>query len=143
MFHNFWRSLARVRSRKRDEDFAPATSHTQSLLAEHFFVASVAQLLDIVEQPLPLACALSCSAFSSVALVTGSVLYPFLACIRPSRAATSAPCCGTGCVCRCFPPILVMDIHGDHAFLCRGDAASAGFQLRHRLVQQSLGSIMR
>ena len=36
-----------------------------------------------------------------------------------------------------------MDIHGDHALLCRGDAASAGFQLRHRLVQQSLGSILR
>ena len=36
-------------SRGRDEDFAPVTSHTQSLMAEHFFAASAAQLLDIVE----------------------------------------------------------------------------------------------
>ena len=36
-----------------------------------------------------------------------------------------------------------MDIYGDHALLCRGDPSSAGFQLRHRLVQQSLSTILR
>ena len=36
-----------------------------------------------------------------------------------------------------------MDIYGDHALLCCGDVASAGFQLRHRVVQQSLGTILR
>ena len=36
-----------------------------------------------------------------------------------------------------------MDIYGDHALLFCGDAAFAGFQLCHRLVQQSLGTILR
>ena len=36
-----------------------------------------------------------------------------------------------------------MDIYGDHALLHRGDPSSAGFQLRHRMVQQSLGTILR
>ena len=34
-----------------------------------------------------------------------------------------------------------MDEYGDHAFVCRGDLASAGFQLRHRVVQQSFSII--
>ena len=36
-----------------------------------------------------------------------------------------------------------MDIFGDHALLCRRDPSSAGFQLRHRLVQQTLGQLLR
>ena len=32
-----------------------------------------------------------------------------------------------------------MDIFGGHALLCRRDPSSARFQLRHRLVQQTLG----
>ena len=36
-----------------------------------------------------------------------------------------------------------MDIFGDHALLCRRDPSSAGFQLRHRLVQQTLGLLLR
>ena len=36
-----------------------------------------------------------------------------------------------------------MDVYGDHALLCRCDPASAGFQFRHRVVQQTLGIILR
>ena len=36
-----------------------------------------------------------------------------------------------------------MDVFGDHALLCRGDPAYAGFQLRHRLVQQTLSLLLR
>ena len=36
-----------------------------------------------------------------------------------------------------------MDIFGDHALLCRRDPSSAWFQLRHRLVQQTLGLLLR
>ena len=36
-----------------------------------------------------------------------------------------------------------MDIFGDHALLCRRDPSSAGFQLLHRLVQQTLGLLLR
>ena len=36
-----------------------------------------------------------------------------------------------------------MDSFGDHALLCRRDPSSAGFQLRHRLVQQTLSTLLR
>ena len=36
-----------------------------------------------------------------------------------------------------------MDSFGDHALLCRRDPSSAGFQLRHSLVQQTLGQLLR
>ena len=39
---------------------------------------------------------------------------------------------------RCSSSRSLMDIYGDHALLCRGDAVSASFQLHHRLVQRSL-----
>ena len=37
----------------------------------------------------------------------------------------------------------LMNIYGDHALLCGGDPNSAGFHLCRRLVQQSLGIILR
>ena len=36
-----------------------------------------------------------------------------------------------------------MDAFGDHALLCSSDSRSGGFQLRHSLVQRSLGIILR
>ena len=35
-----------------------------------------------------------------------------------------------------------MDIYGDHALLCRGDPHFSNLQLRHHLMQQSLGIIL-
>ena len=36
-----------------------------------------------------------------------------------------------------------MDSFEDHALLCRQDPSSAGFQLRHRLVEQTLSTLLR
>ena len=36
-----------------------------------------------------------------------------------------------------------MDAFGDHALLCSSDSRSGGFQLRHSLVQRSLGIILQ
>ena len=36
-----------------------------------------------------------------------------------------------------------MDIFGEHALLFRRDPSSAGFQLRHRIVQTTLGLLLR
>ena len=36
-----------------------------------------------------------------------------------------------------------MNVYGDHALLCCGDPGSAGFQLRHCVMQQSLVIILR
>ena len=137
-------------SRGRDEDFAPATSHTLSLMAEHYLAASAEQLLDIVEQQLasrlrPLLQCLHLRGNSDWLLIVPiSSLQQTLE-GRHFRALLRYRLCM-----HVFPPDAryssceyVMDIHGDHALLCCGDAASAGFQRRHRLVQQSLGSILQ
>ena len=36
-----------------------------------------------------------------------------------------------------------MNIFGDHVVMCRSDPSSAGFQLCHRLVQHTLGLLLR
>ena len=119
-------------------------------MAEHFFAASAAQLLDIVEQPLAsrLRSLLQCLQLRGTSDWLLAVPIPGLQQTlegRHFRALLRYRLCM-----QMFPPDArcsscssVMDIYGDHALLCRGDAASAGFQLRHRLVQQSLGSILR
>ena len=53
------------------------------------------------------------------------------------------PTCGIKNDARCSSCRSFIDIYGYHTLLYRGNAASAGFQLRHHLVQQSLGTILQ
>ena len=133
--------------RGRDEDSAPATSHTQSLLAEQFFGASVSELLAAPEPPRlrPLLQCLQLRGTSDWLLavpITGlqqtldgrhfRALLRYRLCMQLFPPDSTCSSCSAS-----------MDSYGDHALLCRGDPSSAGFQLRHRLVQQTLGTILR
>ena len=53
-------------------------------------------------------------------------------CMQLSPLVSTCSSCGTS-----------MDINGDHALLCRGDPSFVSFQLRQRMMQPSLSTILR
>ena len=115
---------------------SPATHYTQSLLAERFFVAATAHVLDGVEPSLvPRHRALlDCIQLHGInhwllaVLISGLQHYRarLQYCLCMQTLAVDSICMGY----RAW-----MDPYGDHALLCHGDSHSSGFQLCHRLVQ--------
>ena len=59
-------------------------------------------------------------------------LLRYRVCMDMFPEQASCPCCQD-----------TMDIFGDHALLCCRQPTSAGFQLRHRLVQHTLGTLLQ
>ena len=133
-----------------DEDSVSATRSTQSLLAERFFVAASAQVLDGVEPSLVprYRALLDClqlqgtSHWLLAVPISGlqqtldgrhyRALLRYRLCMQMFAADSTCTSCRAP-----------MDTFGDHALLCHGDPHSSGFQLRHRLVQRTLGSILQ
>ena len=133
-----------------DEDTVSAAPSTQSFLAEQFFVAATTRACDLVELE-------HTPHFRSLlqCLQMRGSNYWLLAVPIPGLQQTLDGlhyctllryCLGMqmfpeqdSCPC-CQDP---MDIFDDHALLCRQQPTSAGFQLCHRLVQHTLGTLLR
>ena len=133
-----------------DEDTASARPSTLFLLTEQFCVVATARACDLVEPAhssrfvSPLQClqmrGSSCwqlaVPISSLEQTLDGLHYPallrYLLCMQmfPEHA---------NCLCSWD----TMDIWGAHALLCSRQDTSAGFQLCHRLVQQTLGTLLR
>ena len=89
------------------------------------------------------------SAYRCRATVIGCWLCRPQASNRPLTASTTVLCSDTGCACRCIlstPPVRAIKTLWISLAItpsCRQQPSCAGFQLRHRLIQHTLGTLLQ